>query len=468
MKKIDRLSAVMFAAMGCYVSACGPDRTTDAAVDSAVDARTDARDSGTADVRDVTTTDAQDAAPIDVPADTQTGTDAMDTPAAMDAQDVMPATDVVDVSSAMDVMDVATIDAGTDASRADVRDVMITVDTGPERDAGMGPRVMVVRVGDGVNPLGTGSSPVFLDEYSLTGVRARSISLPQSGSGANYPLTISGTSSSEGALSRSTDGHYVVLAGYGAAPFTAGIAGTAAASTPRVVARVDAAGMVDTSTALTNAYDMTSVRGAATGDGSAFWVGGTGNTTTGGAYYATLGATMGTAIAAMPPSERVINIFGGQLYASSGSGAFATVFTIGTGTPTTAGQTATALPGVPTATGTYGFALVTAAESGFASDVLYVADDAATGGGIHKYTFNPTTSMWVASLSATGLAGGTRGLAAFVTTAGTVTLAATTSATSMNSLVSCTDVSALTAPVCTTVTSATMNTIFRGVALAPQ
>jgi hypothetical protein len=50
----------------------------------------------------------------------------------------------------------------------------------------------VVRVGDGVAALGTYlAAPVFLDEYTATGVYKRSIGLPTTASGNQYACTLS-------------------------------------------------------------------------------------------------------------------------------------------------------------------------------------------------------------------------------------------------------------------------------------
>src|SRR5262249_56861181 len=97
------------------------------------------------------------------------------------------------------------------------------------------------------------------------------IALPVAPNGANQPLTLSGTASSEGALWRSTDGHYLSLAGYAAAPGTMGVVNTASASTNRVVARIDATGTVDTTTRLNTGFSGNNVPGAASVHGTAFW-----------------------------------------------------------------------------------------------------------------------------------------------------------------------------------------------------
>ena len=62
------------------------------------------------------------------------------------------------------------------------------------------------------------ASPVFLSEYHTTGSQSSAVqSLPVSSTvtgGSNNPLTLSGTAASEGELSLSANGAYLVLAGY--------------------------------------------------------------------------------------------------------------------------------------------------------------------------------------------------------------------------------------------------------------
>jgi hypothetical protein len=156
--------------------------------------------------------------------------------------------------------------------------------------------VAVVRVGDGTTALSSGvAAPVFIERHLLSGALVDSpIPLPVAASGPNQPLTLSGTASSEGALWRSIDGHYLSLAGYAAAPGTMGVANTASATTNRVVARIDAAGTVDTSTRLNTGFSGSNVRGAASVDWTAFWVSGTaGSGSPAGIFYVPFGTTGG-------------------------------------------------------------------------------------------------------------------------------------------------------------------------------
>jgi len=271
--------------------------------------------------------------------------------------------------------------------------------------------LVVVRVGSGSAALSNASTAVFLDEYTPAGVLVQSISLPTAASGANQPLTNSGTATSEGSLNLSADGLYLVHAGYAAAPGVTGIAGTTSLAVPRVVARVDLLGNIDTSTSLSDAFSANNPRSVASLDGTQFWLSGAGASNSGGGVrYAALGATSSTQLPAAATGAfsngRVVRIANNQLYISSASGAFVGINTIGTGLPTTTGQTVALLPGFPSA-GTpsqYEFAFSDAST-------LYVADDRtiAAGGGLQKFTLNAGTWTLAYTLSS-GLTAGLRSL----------------------------------------------------------
>ncbi|MFL6233522.1 MAG: ExeM/NucH family extracellular endonuclease, partial [Thermoanaerobaculia bacterium] len=318
---------------------------------------------------------------------------------------------------------------------------------------------MIYRVGDGVAALTANGTAVFLDEYTPTGTLVQTITVPTTTVGANRRLVASGTATTEGMLTRSVDGFSVVLAGYDAALATASITTSTSATVNRVIGRLVSSGALDTTTALTDAISGGNPRGAASTNGADLWLSGTSGG--GGIRYATLGATTSTSLATTPTNFRAIGIFGGQLFASSQTGAFR-LSTIGTGTPTTSGQTVTNLPGFPTATGSpngFFFADLNAGVAGV--DTVYVADD---GGTIQKYSL--VAGSWTLNGSIT--AASARGLTATVS-GSTVTLYVTYSAGSK--LAKVVDTAGYNAaPSTTTVTdlaTAGTNTAFRGVALAP-
>ncbi len=121
--------------------------------------------------------------------------------------------------------------------------------------------IVVARVGTGgSSALSSAAAPVFLAEYSSSGALVKTVALPTAASGSNRPLMMSGSASSEGALTLSPDGRYLAFAGYAAAPGTTSVASTLASGTPRVVARLGSDGAVDTSTAITDAFSGNNIR----------------------------------------------------------------------------------------------------------------------------------------------------------------------------------------------------------------
>lgn len=236
--------------------------------------------------------------------------------------------------------------------------------------------VVVYRVGNG-GSLGGSAVPVFFDEYDATGKLVESVSLPTAASGSNHRLTASGSASSEGLLTLSANGQYLMATGYDAAVGTAKVGETLAASTPRTVARVSASGEVDTSTALTDFGNGNNPRGATSTDGTNIWVGGAGKSTTGGVHYATLGSSTSTLMSSTDTNARAVAVFGGQLYTSADPTKEGnSVSTVGSGTPTTGGQTTTNLPFATAPTQPYAFSLVTLGV-GPGADTMYVADNSA-------------------------------------------------------------------------------------------
>jgi hypothetical protein len=318
--------------------------------------------------------------------------------------------------------------------------------------------LVVVRVGTGAAALGGTATASFVEEYTTVGGAVQTIALPTAGSGSNRTLTLQGSATSEGFITLSSNGQYLTLAGYDAVPGTAAPANATAATINRVVGRIDLAGNVDSTTALTDAYNGSNIRSAVSTNGTDIWTsgnGGSGQGASAGTRYTTLGGTTTTGLHTSTTNIRVTNIFGGQLYDSGAttSGPLLGVGTVGTGLPTTSGQTVTQLSGFPTASGpsSYDFWFKD-------SSTLYVADDRGTGsgGGIQKWTFGGSTWSLAYTLNS-GLSAGTRGLAGTTDGSGNAVLYATTGA----ALVTVTDTGAASA--FTTLATAATNTAFRGV-----
>ncbi len=318
--------------------------------------------------------------------------------------------------------------------------------------------IVVYRVGDTLT-LNANAAPVFLEEYSPTGTLIQTIALPVADSLPQRRYVNSGSATSEGYFSLSVNGKYLVMSGYSAAVGTLNIATSSVATAPRVIARADFSGALDTRTAISaSAVSGGNTRTAATTDGSSLlWMagaaGGIQNVPVFGADNAALNAVGSGNI-------RVIGIFGGQLFYSTGS-APAGIYSIGSGLPVaSAGATQ-----IAASTSPYGFffADLSAVEPGV--DTLYVADDsaAASGGGIRKYS--KVSGAWtlnnvVTLTAARGLTGSVSGT--------TVTLFAIGNGNTLVKIVDTAGYNASNNGTAASLATPGANRAFRGVAIAPQ
>lgn len=333
--------------------------------------------------------------------------------------------------------------------------------------------IIVYRVGDGVHTLRGYSAPVYLDEYTPAGALVQSIRVPAKTASA-AGLTAQGTSTTEGMLTRTVDGKYVVFTGYNADTGVQQVSNTQAATVARAIGRADAAGTLTISPLGTTAFSSGAIRSAASADGTTVYVAGAnsgirkavfGDTTT-----IRISATLASGGTANPANFRAVGIYGGQLYASTNSGTSYRMVSIGTGTPTDTGAAVTKLPGVPTTItpGQFFFADIDATTPGV--DVLYLADNGSTTGGIQKYSL--VNGTWVANGKRTPSVTGPVGLTGVVT-GSTVKLYTTSGSTNNTTYVlyALTDTTGYNKTITGTFTllaTASASTAFRGVALAPQ
>ncbi len=326
--------------------------------------------------------------------------------------------------------------------------------------------LVVYRVGSGTGSLVNTGSPVFLDEYTTSGTLVQSVALPTAASSGNFPLIASGTAGSEGLISLSGDCRYVLATGYGTTTGGSSLAATTSASVPRVVARVDNAKIVNTTTALTDWASANNPRSVASTDGSNFWIGGA----AGGVRFTTLGSTTSTQVnAGSLVNIRQVNIMNGQLYITSATstGTLFTVASVGSGTQTSSQsttQTVTPLSGLPntSSNGAYAFYLATLP----AGQVLYIADNASN----KLYKYSLVSGTWTANgtVALTGIVGLTG-----TVSGSTVNLYSTiggTNATGGGTIYSLSDATGynttITASFASKATAAT-NTAFRGIAFVP-
>jgi hypothetical protein len=342
--------------------------------------------------------------------------------------------------------------------------------------------VVIYRVGDGTSVLTNLGNTVFLDEYTANGTLVQSIMMPTNQAGANSPIVISGTATSEGQLTLSADGQYLIMAGYAtnSAYYSVGttsLPNTSSTAVPRIVGRVDYDGNIDTSTVLTNFSNGNNPRCAASTDGVNIWVGGA----QGGVAYTTLGSAAVTTLNNIsgtttnkPTNIRYVDIYNGQIYCSTEKTTNG-IYTVGIGEPTTTGQVMTL---IQPAGGPGGVMFLTLQAGNTNVDTLYYADDGSGSSAAGIYKFSLVDSSWVQNGGPITVDFGVAGLTASVDLSdGTtnvhlfaVTQGPTGSSLNGSDLYEFTDSSGYNGSVsgsATMIATAAANTAFRGVAMAP-
>src|SRR2546421_504708 len=88
--------------------------------------------------------------------------------------------------------------------------------------------VVVYRVGPGSEALTSSATSAFLDEFSPAGSFATTIPFPTTPSGSNKSLVASGSAGSEGLLTLSANGEFLLATGYASAVGTAKLSETKA------------------------------------------------------------------------------------------------------------------------------------------------------------------------------------------------------------------------------------------------
>ncbi|MFI5365208.1 MAG: hypothetical protein ACHQ4J_06255, partial [Candidatus Binatia bacterium] len=231
----------------------------------------------------------------------------------------------------------------------------------------------------------------------------------------------------------------------------------------RAIGVVKYDGTVDTTTALNDLACASNVRSATSSDGTNLWASGNqGTAGTGGVRYTTRGSSTSTQLNSTDTNMRQVQIFGGQLFGAANGSA---VKTIGTGLPTTSGQTDTALS--LSGSGTSPDGLFFASLPG--GTVLYLADD--TQGTIRKYSFTSGT-LASGTWTANGSVAYANARAVFGTVSGSTVTLYVRSSTDDHVIATLTDSSGFNAtiPAATPapwVTAVPTFEVFRGIAGAP-
>ncbi len=316
--------------------------------------------------------------------------------------------------------------------------------------------IAVCRVGDGAVALNNTGTAVFVDEYTTAGTLVQSVAMPTTVSGSNLRLVVVGTGSTDCQITRSTDGKYLVITGYDAALTTASLGTSTSATVSRVLGRIDSAGVINTTTGLTDAFSGGAIRGATSNNGIDFWAIG-GNQ---GVRYAQLGTTTSTLISPTITNLRTVNIFEGQLFTSTASGTNSRIGMVGTGLPTTA-TTTTNFAGLTTGS-SYNFYFCDLSTSESGQDTLYIANDDVNA--LQKWS--KVSGVWTQNGTIGVTADSYRGLTGKVN-GSTVTLYATRTANKITSVVDSSGYNTAPVTVITDLVTAATNTAYRGIALAP-
>jgi hypothetical protein len=303
----------------------------------------------------------------------------------------------------------------------------------------------VLQVGDGNFPLSSAASALFIDEFTTAGTAVQQIALPNDKA---IGLSLSGTASSEGALTLSSDHTALTFAGYVSEAGIIGIS-SSKANTNRAVGVLSSAGtFTRVATGSSLAFNQNNVRSAVS-DGQNYWMAGassgSGNPN-GGVWFSASG---GVPSQVQAGNFRNLNIVNGSLY-----------FSTGAGTPGI--YKYSALPN-GTAASSLVFGIPSGSPYDFAfspdGNTAYVADD---GAGLEKWQFNGT--LWSEAYTLVLTNSGVRQIAVDFSGANAV-IYATTTGVSANQIVTITDTGA--GSQYTVLATASANTVFRGIDFTP-
>lgn len=146
--------------------------------------------------------------------------------------------------------------------------VFLTIKLTAQFSAG---NIVVLRSGDGSGSLSSTSTAAFLVEFNQNGDSIRQYPIPTTASGNR--LVIGGSSTTEGMLSRSRNGLFLVFGGYDTATAVASVATTTTTAVSRVIGYVNSAGTFDLTTRVP-IFSGNSIRSVVSSDGTDFWAAG--------------------------------------------------------------------------------------------------------------------------------------------------------------------------------------------------
>jgi hypothetical protein len=228
--------------------------------------------------------------------------------------------------------------------------------------------------------LGSTGTAIVIDEFSpiTTGQTTAnfSVTLPNTASAGSTGIVSGATTSSNGSISRSENGRYLLIPGWSTDTSIPGNTTAIGAANSTylycAVRPINGSGVISTGvTGTSNWFSAANdYRGATSDDGTNYWVSGASL----GVRTTTNGTTL-TTVSTTSTNTRALNIINGQLYYSTGSGTQG-VYQVGIGKPLTASTISTNLT---TSTGAYGFAI--------SPDFLTLYTNSATGV-ISRFTYS--------------------------------------------------------------------------------
>ncbi|HTB63452.1 MAG TPA: PEP-CTERM sorting domain-containing protein [Opitutales bacterium] len=330
--------------------------------------------------------------------------------------------------------------------------------------------LLVEQIGNGTAAVTSNGAPIFLDEFNPNGTLVQSFMLPDVGNGTSGNLAIiEGSAGSDALMTISSNGQYIAFSGYSAnVGGSTSITSAASSSIPRVVGTLSVNGNLNIESLGSSAYGANNIRSAySSNDGSQIWAAGA-NGTTGGIWVdnggspTQLGAGVGNGS---------VNAAGGQLFSSNK----ASIVAIGSGEPTTAGQTINSTLITPSG-GNLGQFFFVDQNGSPTPNVLYVANNAANTSAILKYSLtsgNFITGTWTADgcISIGGLGNATNGtldITGYEHPNGNVTIYGTASSGSaVFDFLDSTDMGTVSGTA-TSIITAPSNELFRSVVVVPE
>jgi len=271
----------------------------------------------------------------------------------------------------------------------------------------------VVQMGTATQAAATTGEPVSIVQFTTAGVPVGTpLTLPSTGASA----FILDNSATEGFMTLSGNGKYLVLGGYNTNIQTSSLTGFTSTNVFRAVATIDGYGNFALPITNSHIYSTYNIRGAVSDGLGNFWVSGSGGTGASiangeiGIIYVG-GSSLETNVTVTETgtgNERCLNIYNNDLYLSTGSGSglfgrgiYLVSNSVTGGIPTNTGSTAnnTNIMQTGSTSGPYDFAI------NAAGTIAYVAEDNL--GGIIKFTSTGLPgALWVSNYTISALTPG--------------------------------------------------------------